>query len=169
MSTLSLRSSIIIGTVWNFGQSNGVSESAVKISKSLENIRNDVKNENVSFGLSVKEALFELNEVAIDTRIDNWDGYGAKKISKGSYLSAKKFLESLPANLEMPEISVHPDGEVSFDWYKKKGFMLSISISEDDEIAFAYRFGLSKNYGKEYYGDVIPKAILEKITQFSTK
>lgn len=168
MSTLAFRTATS-GTIWNFEQSNGVSDSAEQISKSLENIRNDVKEDNISFGFSVKEALSNLNEVALDASMENWDGYGAKKIDKESYFGAKKFINSLPLGVEMPEISAHPDGEVAFDWYVKKGFMLSVSISPDDELAYAYRFGLRKNYGKEYYGDAIPETILEKIKELTSK
>lgn len=168
MSTLAFKNTNP-GTIWNFEQSTGVSQYAQQISKSLESIRNDVKEDNVSFGFSVKEALSDLNEVALDASIDNWDGYGAKEIEKESYFGAKKFINSLPLGVEMPEISVHPDGEVAFDWYVKKGFMLSVSISSDDELAYAYRFGLRKNYGKEYYGDAIPETILEKIKELTSK
>lgn len=167
MNTLSLRSNNT-NTVWNFEQSRGVSEFAEKISEDLEDIRRDIKIENVTFGASLSEALNELDEVALDASVDNWDGFGAKKINKDSYLDAKKFLNNLPVGLEMPEIDVHPDGEVSFEWYKKKGYILSLSLSSDDEIAYAFRLGLSKKHGKEYFGDDIPETILEKIKKLSS-
>lgn len=157
------------GTIWDFEQSSGVSDYAQQISKSLESIRSDVKEDNVSFGFSFKEALSGLNEIALDASKENWDGYGAKKIDKGSYYGAKRFINALPLGVEMPEVSVHPDGEVAFDWYVKKGFMLSVSISPEEEIAYAYRFGLRKNYGKEYYADTIPETILEKIKELTSK
>lgn len=167
MSVISLNPNNI-NTVWNFGQSRGVSEFAEEISASLEDIRRDVKIENVTFGASLTEALNELDEIALDASIDNWDGYGAKKINKESYIDAQRFLNNLPVGIEMPEISVHPDGEVSFEWYKKKGYILSISISPNDEIAYACRLGLSKKHGIEYFGDDIPETILEKIKKLSS-
>ncbi len=169
MSTLAFKNSGS-GSIWNFDQSGeGISEYAEQISNLLKIIRADVKEDNASFGFSVNEALSELNEIALDASIDDWDGYGAKGINAESYLGAKKFINRLPLDVEIPEISVHPDGEVAFDWYKKKGFMLTISIGSDDELAYAYRFGLRKNYGKEYYGDAIPESILAKIKELASK
>lgn len=167
MNTISLLPSNT-NTVWNFGQNRGISEFAQAVSESLDDIRKKVKIDNESFGASLTEALKDLDEVALDASVDNWDGYDAKKINKNSYLDAQKFLNNLPVGVCMPEISVHPDGEVTFEWFKKKGQILSLSISPDEEIAYAFRKGLDKEYGKKYFGDDIPETILEKIKKLSS-
>jgi len=155
------------GSAWNFGLNTGWSKYSENLTNSLNNIRSEFIADSYAFGFSLIESLRELNEFALDAAYDNWDGYGAQRINKESYNKAKQFLTALPIDSSPPEISVDPDGEVSFDWFKRKGNTLSISISKDDEIAFAFRDGPSKNYGKEYYSDVIPKTILEKINKFA--
>lgn len=154
-------------TVWNFGQNRGISEYAKVVSDSLDDLRKEVKNENESFGSSLIETLKELDEAALDASVANWDGFGGKKIDKESYINAQKFLNNLPVGVSMPEVSIHPDGEVALEWFKNRKYVLTVSISSDEEIAYAFRFGLSKGYEKKYFGDDIPETVLEKIKEFS--
>jgi len=104
-----------------------------------------------------------LHEAISEATADNWDGYGAKAYSPASLKVALRLIELLPTSIPAPEVGVDPDGEISIDWYLDSGSALSISISGNDELSYAAIFKDGKGHGIEYFGDELPKEILEKI------
>lgn len=138
----------------------GVSETAVTLQKTVEEILGDCSRSVTLDDQSMMHALLEVLE---ECSVDNWDGYGAKSISLDSYRNAQLFAMTLPTTIPLPEVSVDPDGEVSFEWYRGPRMVFSLSISAHNEINYAGLFGHNKVNGKEYFYDEIPKAIFDNL------
>jgi len=82
--------------------------------------------------------------------------------------AAVQFAYCLPRFAPLPEVSVDPDGEISFDWLSAAGEMFSVSVNKENRLAYAGWFGeKSRVYGIEHLGDNCPKEIIrgiEKVT-----
>lgn len=103
-----------------------------------------------------RDALIEAYNEA---RLPNWDGYGAQPVSFESYCRAERFLKLFPNDLPLPDISVHPDGEIVFEWRTASGKILSISIGSGSTVTYAGIFGSTESYGVENFIDEIPSNI----------
>jgi hypothetical protein len=136
----------------------GVSETAEKLQKTIENMLSDC---SYSVTLDEKAIIQDLNKVLDEFSFDNWDGYGAKAIDIDSYRRAIRFVRSLPTTIPHPEITIDPDGEVSFEWYEGPRRVFTISIGGRNDITYAGLFGFNKVNGTECFYDEIPKAILD--------
>ncbi|HLF89550.1 MAG TPA: hypothetical protein VI451_11425 [Anaerolineales bacterium] len=140
----------------------GVSREAYQINELFFKVVEHLfKNE--TFGESRLEGYKSLEEVAQEANEPNWDGYNGIAVNALSLYQASEFLNALPASIPTPEIGVDPDGEISFDWYRGKNHLFSVSVGETGKLTFAGIFGLSKIHGVEYMGDVIPGIILLNI------
>jgi hypothetical protein len=74
------------------------------------------------------------------------------------------FALQLPPSLPVPEVSLDPDGEVSFDWTGTEGERFSVSVNEANRLAFAGRFSeMSKVYGVEQLSKFFPSEITRGI------
>lgn len=138
----------------------GVSETAVILQKAFEEMLGDCSR---SATLDDQSMMHSLSEALEECSVDNWDGYGAKAISPDSYRNAQLFATTLPTTMPLPEVSVDPDGEISFEWYRGPRMVFSLSIGAHNEINYAGLFGRNKVNGKEQFYDEIPKAILDNL------
>jgi len=109
-------------------------------------------------------ALFEACAHAQET---GWDGYSGEGVRIGAYVTAEAFLRVLPRYLPAPEISVHPDGQVAFDWTADRGHVFAISVGDDDLISYAGLFGGSKVTGREVFSGTFPAGILPHILRIA--
>ena len=105
---------------------------------------------------STEEALID---AVCDAAVDNWDGYGAKRVSGKSYQYAMSFIEVMTPSIPVPDVSVDPDGEVCFIWYSHDRWLFSVSFSGTGRLAYAGLFGRNEIHGNEYYIDRIPDAL----------
>ena len=108
-----------------------------------------------------RKAHEQLAQALGEASIDNWDGYGAKRVISRAAERATSFLRSLPSNVPSPEVGVDPDGEVSFEWHTAPGQSFSVSIGEGDVITYAGIKGRRTFHGTETLVDEPPKAILQ--------
>lgn len=109
------------------------------------------------------EVLAELEAVLAECAEDNWDGYGAMAVDRGSYRHALRFLEHLPSAIPSPEVGVDPDGELSFEWAKGPRWLFSVSVGRDGELSYAGLFGKRSPHGTEHLEDEVPKSILRGV------
>lgn len=138
----------------------GVSDDAKNLSSIVEELLEDCSPSVIIGGREVLQELFELWE---ECSVENWDGYGAQPIDPDSFYEAERFVLSLPTLVPKPEIHADPDGEVSFEWYIEPRKVFSVSIGRRNEVTFAGLFGTNKSNGREYFGDEIPKAIMDNL------
>jgi hypothetical protein len=108
--------------------------------------------------------LAELNSAYREASQENWDGYGAQKAQAASMKYAKDFLFALPSIVPQPEVSIDPDGEISFTWQRAPRLVFSVSISKDGVLSYAGLFGRNKKaHGTEDFIQTIPKAITDNL------
>lgn len=140
----------------------GVSDSASEIAKDTENIRSYF-TESVTFGEQLTKVLESLLQEREEHSVDNWDGYGAKAVDNDSFYHAFHFALSIPSSVPSPEVYVDTDGEITFEWYRGRRQVFSLSVGSKNEIAYAGLFGASKTYGVEQFYDDIPVRLLDNI------
>lgn len=102
---------------------------------------------------------WDLEAACSEASKPNWDGYGAEPVSLKTFRQAVRFLESIPLTIPNPEISVDPDGEVSFTWSRSPRQVFSVSIGEDGRLSYSGLHGDSTIYGTEWFHDALPDAV----------
>ncbi len=90
------------------------------------------------------------------------DGSG---VDEATIRAAELFAYCLPRFGPVPEVSVDPDGEISFDWIAPSGSkMFSVSINNQSRLAYAGWFGeKSRIHGIEQLAENCPQEILRGI------
>ena len=84
-------------------------------------------------------------------------------------VAAIRFAYVLPRFGSLPEVSVDPDGEISFDWAGKSGEILSVSIDRRGRLAYAAWFGEgSRTHGIEGFADRCPKPLVRAIERINS-
>lgn len=119
--------------------------------------------ETVSLGDAQQQALDKLYSLFAECSKPNWDGYGALAVAFETYVLAKQFIESVPTILPAPDVSVEPDGEVSFEWYESPRRVFAVSVGSNNNLTYAGLFAANKAHGVETFHDVIPPVILQYI------
>jgi hypothetical protein len=153
---------------WGSHTDRGVSKEAKDIRNSLELVRKEILK-SFSLGESYKDALSALCEIAGQAAVSNWDGYGAAPINSLAIQQAFRLLKILPSTFQSPELSVDPDGEVSFEWHLEPRRVFSISVGPYGELSYAGLFGRSDAHGTEYFGDELPKPIVENLNRLFSR
>jgi hypothetical protein len=78
--------------------------------------------------------------------------------------AAIRFAYCLPRFAPLPEVSVDPDGEISFDWLSPLGEMFSVSVNKQNRLAYAGWFGeKSRIHGIEQLAENCPQEIIRGI------
>lgn len=137
----------------------GVSEDALRLRREWDLLFGSLVNYctlGSQFG-QLRCALARLPEEA--GRVD-WDGHGGAPVDRDSLIFAKQLAQFLPFSAPAPEVSVDPDGEVSFDWRGSTRHIVSCSISPTGTLRYAGIIGASEVHGKEPWQDGIPEAIV---------
>jgi hypothetical protein len=110
-------------------------------------------------------AFKALNDTRIECSINDWDGYGARALQSNSFVEAYHFLRLLPTNTPLPEVSLDPDGDIVFEWYRAPRQVFSISVGINGELVYAGLFGSNKANGTEFFEDEVPKTILDNLAR----
>ena len=79
--------------------------------------------------------LDELKRLSAVAGKPNWDGEGASPVQGETIQVAEQVIPQLPGNIEPPEISADPNGNVEFDWDLDNGLMFTISVGADGALA----------------------------------
>src|ERR1700738_1782967 len=66
---------------------------------------------------------------------------GSILIDRDTIRAATQFAYTLPRFGPIPEVSADPDGEISFDWAGPSGEMFSVSVNNQNRLAYAGWFG----------------------------
>jgi len=146
----------------------GVSREAQFIKESLGSMFVNRANTQV-FGSGIRSALMELAEIQDECSIANWDGYNALPLQTNSLEYAKRFLAFLPIGIEAPAVSIEPDGEISFEWYRSASRILSVSFGSSGEIHCAAIIGARRFSLSEPIGDSLPSYIASSIREITSR
>lgn len=92
------------------------------------------------------ELISEIDEIANECAVSDWDGYDAEPIHSDTIIKARGFIYSIPQNLPLPEVAPESDGEISFDWIWAKNRALSLSINKNGAIAYAWIDGEERGH-----------------------
>jgi len=146
--------------------SKGFSAEAAIIGEQIDGLR-EARSRAVTLDPSDRETMRRMIEIAVDCARDDWDGEGGAALSTASFLSARRFLEALPSDLQMPEVSVDPAGEMVFEWTSAPGRVFSISFGAGGKLTYAGLFGPSTTHGVEYINYGLPRELVAKIQRAS--
>jgi hypothetical protein len=119
----------------------------------------------VQDSVALGKTLWDFELACWEAAQPNWDGYGARAIDRTTYLTAKQFLEAVPRTSIEPDISIDPDGEVSFSWRREPRQVFSVSIGGNGRLSYAGIFGAVNTHGTEYFIEQIPQTILAGLTR----
>jgi hypothetical protein len=150
------------GGIFGPQPSSGVSDDARQVCELVLDFKSKLL-ESISLGEVQKATLDKLYSTFEECSQPNWDGYSALPVSYETYIKAKQFIESFPTALRSPEVSVDPDGEISFEWYQAPRKVFSVSVGPNNELTYAGLFGASKTHGTETFHDEIPRVVLENV------
>lgn len=114
---------------------------------------------SVSLDEAFRGTAYSLAAIAEDAGEDDWDGFGARAVTSSTVEKARAFLRNLPSTVEMPEVSAHPDGELSFYWARGPQNTLVVSVSSAGRLSFASLHGQRHLYGTEYLVNGLPSSI----------
>lgn len=104
--------------------------------------------------------IHELDEVFEECSHENWDGYGAGPISRKAYEEAKDFLNFIPRELPLPEVSPQPEGGIGFVWYGKGKRAFTASLTGEKTVFLAhYIDDNSRGSRREKFVDSVPKRV----------
>jgi len=154
----------------NFFDTSSSKDANREIGKILSSSQKEAVSEKIAKSIC-KYFEEEIFNVIIDCHQDNWDGYGAKKISELSINKARIFCYNvqIPENLPMPYIGVDPDGYVMFTWQYQKN-ILSVIVQPNDKVVFSTIIGSDRMSAfLSFYQGKVPSAINEKLKEFSQK
>ena len=110
-----------------------------------------------------------LDEIYEECKESNWDSYNGLAIVPKEIEIAKHFLSLIPDNIPFPEPCPSPDGSISFDWYKGRYKIISLTINESNSLSYAWLNGSENNYdhdcGVIKFADKLPEKIVDKIKE----
>jgi hypothetical protein len=76
-----------------------------------------------------------------------------------TFRQAAAFARNIPSGTPLPDVMVHPDGEVAFEWYRAKDRVLTVSVGPSTVITYALLLVASTVYGREPFTGVFPGQI----------
>jgi hypothetical protein len=146
-------------------QGSALSSVAGVVRSHASAVTNTVEQSFALFGAKA-EALTSLKALAMECSESDWDGYGSLPVNLASLERAEFFLRSLPDDLPLPELSVEPDGDISFDWLPTRTRSFSVSVGDSDRIAYAWVDGTDRGHAVARTGSgEVPHRILNELSR----
>lgn len=85
----------------------------------------------------IVELHMTLDDIYEECKIEGWDGYDAFPISELTLSYGHQFIEIIPDNIPLPDISVEPDGSLEFEWYNTPYRIVTLSLDSFGLISYA--------------------------------
>lgn len=120
-------------------------------------------------GAAILDTLSLLRAAYVEAAEPNWDGYGAQPADPLAYHHARRFATLLYREQQPTDISIDPDGEISFDWDHGIDYVVSVSVSREGRLAYAARVGPNRSRGIERLSDGVPEQILALIRRVTSR
>lgn len=101
---------------------------------------------------------------------EDHDGFRGQSVTRQTYDLAFRFLSALPVTLPTPEVSVDPDGEVSFEWIEARDRRVAVSLNEQGRLSYAALYGNGvTTHGTEIFDDSIPETVIQLVKRLGIK
>lgn len=123
---------------------------------------------SVSIDDARMESIEALFTAAAEASQDGWDGFDGRAVAPDTFMHALELLESLPSTVSQPEISVHPDGQVSFYWTGGQRRTVVVAVSSTGLLSFASLHGQRRLHGSEYLVNGLPSWLAFVLRQLHT-
>ena len=136
---------------------NGISAGA----RTFEEIRSTTHGTSITLDRRLEEGFLRLWEVCAEAGNDP----ETDSITPDGYRAAEALLAALPENVPLPDILVHPDGEIAFEWHRNKNHVVTVSASADGSLAYAGLFGANTTYGREVFSGSFPAPIASSLAR----
>ncbi|OLC81553.1 MAG: hypothetical protein AUH72_09150 [Acidobacteria bacterium 13_1_40CM_4_65_8] len=145
---------------------SSTSKAVGRVATSVHRLVDDANEAAYTVGFRRQaEMTIALLEACAQAQENGWDGYNGEGVKTGAYISAEALLRVLPGNVPVPEVSVHPDGEIAFDWIADRQHVFSISVSDNGIVSYAGLFGGSKVTGREVFTGIFPAGLVTHIAR----
>lgn len=143
--------------IYSLPSDQGVSPDASR----LQDLVNDIFEfpNSISIGDSFRETLENLTNAFLEASTEDWDAQGALPVTYETLTYAVGFLNALPTTVPVPDISVHPDGEIGFEWFREPRKVFTVSVNHIGDMSFAGLYGRSKIHGVEHFTNEIPETV----------
>jgi hypothetical protein len=89
----------------------------------------------------------------------------ARPVSSGTFQIGREFLEAVPPTARNPEVSIHPDGDVEFEWFLRADRVLTISLSSTGETHYAALIDGRPISGRDVFAGTIPAGVADVLAQ----
>lgn len=124
------------------------------------------KEKSISLFGAQASAISDLWEMVAEHATAGWDGEGAQTVSRTAAQNAEALIRSLPRDISMPEFAPEPDGSISMDWISSRTRFVSLSVGENDRIAYAWIDGSDRGHAvARFYPDRFPQRLLAAIQE----
>lgn len=134
----------------------GFSRSAQQIEKMQNTIAMQLKR-NRSY------VIQSLQDIFLDSLNADWAGHASKAVLPETFHWAVKLIQSLPDDIDDPDIGVESDGHITMEWYISANRTVTISIDDKGNLYFAGLIGLQKIYGDLPFYGTFPQALITQI------
>ncbi|MGD0505685.1 MAG: hypothetical protein ABSD02_23435 [Steroidobacteraceae bacterium] len=143
--------------------SSGASDANSRLAHMLADIRNHARNNATDWRSATKS---EIERIALECSVKNWDGYGAQPVSQSAKRHAQRFVDELPFRLGAPEAAADPDGDISLVWDLGPGHVFTVSVSGAGQLSFAGLLGEGRQrHGVEPFEESVPIFIVETLDE----
>ena len=114
------------------------------------------------------ELICNLRAIGADCALGDWDDYGAKTVSEAVIFRAEALIRALPESIPAPDISVEPDGQVSFDWLPSSTLTFTLSVNEGNRLVYAWIDGANRGNATAVFerGD-LPARLLSELRRIT--
>lgn len=140
---------------------SGVSDEAIDLRRVSREIWDE--DHSIALGDRYRTLRSELVSACQEASARDWDGYSSMPVLPGAYERALAFVESLPSSVGPPEVSVHPDGEIAFEWQLGRDRVLTVTVGSTNLLRYALLDGVNTQYGREAFVRGLPSAILASL------
>jgi len=133
---------------------NAVSPEAQLIANAMAEVNEEFEHSEALFG-DKAAVISELDAIADECRVENWDGEGASPIDPWAVRTAQRLVRVLPEGVPVPECAPEPDGSISLDWIDSLRRVFSISVGGDLRLAYAWLDGSDKGHAVARFDKVV--------------
>jgi hypothetical protein len=110
--------------------------------------------------------LEELFDAWRDAEESGWDGYpDSRPAHLESLWWGRAFLEALPISWPSPEISVDPDGDLTFEWSEGATRVFTVSIGKTGAAHYAGLYGQARVHGMEPSLEGLPQVVAANLAR----